>query len=162
MPINLEEDFYTLAQLGARPGDTVQSKFRQPRILPEGFENWKSGKSPIWTMIKRARDVSPVVTMSTIQGEEWHLLREMTGQLIPGNLGASAQKPSKYQRIIRGIKLDIYDLLVAWRVTCPATQHAIKKLMMPGERGAKDRLTDLQEARDSINRAIELEKEKRA
>lgn len=69
---------------------------------------------------------------------------------------APATAPSKYHRIIRGVTVDIYDMLVAWRVTCPATAHAIKKLMMPGQRGHKDLVADLKEARASIDRAIEL------
>lgn len=55
------------------------------------------------------------------------------------------------------IEIDIYDVLKAWNVTNPAIQHAIKKLLQPGERGHKDKLTDLREAGKSIDRAIELE-----
>lgn len=64
---------------------------------------------------------------------------------------------TKYTRNIRGVNLDVYDLLDAWRVGCPATQHAIKKLLMPGQRGSKDKLQDLKEAAEAIQRAIELE-----
>lgn len=52
--------------------------------------------------------------------------------------------------------IDVYDVLKAFGVVCPATQHAIKKLLMAGERGHKDKLTDLSEASDAITRAIEL------
>ena len=38
----------------------------------------------------------------------------------------------------------------------PATQHAIKKLLQPGDRGHKDKLTDLREALASIERAIQM------
>ena len=54
--------------------------------------------------------------------------------------------------------VDIYDVLQAWQVTNPAIQHAIKKLLQPGQRGHKTRAEDLQEALVSIERAIELEK----
>lgn len=64
---------------------------------------------------------------------------------------------SKYHRTIKGVTLDVYDVLQAWKVSNPATQHAIKKLLMPGTRGHKDTLQDLTEARQSIDRAIELE-----
>jgi hypothetical protein len=67
---------------------------------------------------------------------------------------------SKYHRIIHGKLMDVYDVLTAWQVTCPATAHAIKKLMMPGNRGHKGRLQDLREARDSIDRAIALASDK--
>lgn len=67
---------------------------------------------------------------------------------------------SKYHKKIRKETIDVYDVLVAFGVACPATQHAIKKLLMPGQRGAKDSLQDLHEAKQSIDRAIQLEAER--
>ena len=64
---------------------------------------------------------------------------------------------NKYQRKVPSTTIDIYDVLKAYQVTCPATQHAIKKLLQPGGRGHKDKLTDLREALASIARAIERE-----
>lgn len=55
---------------------------------------------------------------------------------------------------------DIYDVLHAFNVANPAVQHALKKLLCPGQRGAKGVLQDLEEARKSIVRAIELERQK--
>lgn len=66
---------------------------------------------------------------------------------------------SKYHKPIRGEVVDVYDVLMAFGVTNPATQHAIKKLLMPGQRGAKDTVQDLNEARQSIERAIQIEME---
>lgn len=63
---------------------------------------------------------------------------------------------NKYQRQVPSTTIDVYDVLKAWGVTCPATQHAIKKLLQPGDRGHKDKLTDLQEAMASVRRAIEM------
>lgn len=68
-------------------------------------------------------------------------------------------KPSKYNRPCKGVTLDVYDVLQAFAVTNPATQHAIKKLLCAGLRGHKDKMQDLTEALKSIERAIELEKE---
>ncbi len=65
---------------------------------------------------------------------------------------------NKYQREIKqGVYVDVYDVLKAFEVTNPATQHAIKKLLAGGKRGHKDLLQDLNEAHASISRAIELE-----
>lgn len=64
---------------------------------------------------------------------------------------------SKYSKRIGKEVVDVYDVLMAFNVTNPATQHAIKKLLMPGNRGHKDKLTDLKETYQSIARAIELE-----
>lgn len=55
------------------------------------------------------------------------------------------------------ITVDVYDVLKAFEVKCPAIQHAIKKLLCAGIRGHKGRRQDLAEARASIGRAIELE-----
>lgn len=77
-----------------------------------------------------------------------------------------AEKPqfnasgSKYLRDIRclvGGKADVYAVLDAFNVTCPARQHAIKKLLCSGIRGKGDVMQDLQEARDAIDRAIQME-----
>lgn len=64
---------------------------------------------------------------------------------------------NKYQRHVPSTTIDIYDVLKAWGVTCPAIQHAIKTLLQPGERGHKDKLTDLREALASVERAIQME-----
>jgi hypothetical protein len=68
---------------------------------------------------------------------------------------------NKYQRIVtdaigRCAHIDVYDVLAAFGVTCPARQHAIKKLLCAGQRGAKDELVDVVEARASIERALDL------
>jgi len=73
---------------------------------------------------------------------------------------------SKYHRTIRqtiagethgcSIVVDVYDVLRAFGVTCPAAQHAVKKLLCPGLRGAKSAEQDIEEAASSCRRAIEL------
>ena len=70
-----------------------------------------------------------------------------------------SQVSSKYQVNIKGTPCDVYDVLKAFDVRNPAIQHAIKKLLMPGRRGHKDKLQDLLEAKQSIVRAINLENE---
>jgi|GEM_PF-2426037 len=65
--------------------------------------------------------------------------------------------PNKYQRQVKGATVDVYDILKAWDVRNPAVQHAIKKLLQPGQRGHKDMLQDLREAGQSVARALELE-----
>lgn len=67
---------------------------------------------------------------------------------------------SKYTRTIRAEAIDVYDVLTAFDVRNPAVQHAVKKLLAPGQRGAKDVLTDLREAMQSIERAIQIEEER--
>jgi hypothetical protein len=64
--------------------------------------------------------------------------------------------PSKYHVECNGQMIDVYDVLKAFNVVNPATQHAIKKLLKGGQRGFKDVDKDYKEAIESIKRAIEL------
>ncbi len=67
---------------------------------------------------------------------------------------------SKYLRhmecLIDG-KADVYAVLEAFNVMCPARQHAIKKLLCSGIRGKGSVIQDLNEARDAIDRAIQMQ-----
>jgi hypothetical protein len=62
----------------------------------------------------------------------------------------------KYHVDCNGQMIDVYDVLKAFNVVNPATQHAIKKLLKCGQRGFKDVNKDYNEAIESIKRAIEL------
>ena len=85
---------------------------------------------------------------------------------VKSKINAELDKPviisaNKYEREIsdrqgNSATVDVYDVLKAFEVTCPATQHAVKKLLCSGIRGHKDLSTDLIEAKESIVRAIEL------
>jgi hypothetical protein len=73
---------------------------------------------------------------------------------------------SKYHRTITqtlcgdtcgcSVTIDVYDVLQAFGVTCPALQHAVKKLLCAGLRGGKSAEQDISEAANSCRRAIEL------
>lgn len=55
------------------------------------------------------------------------------------------------------LECDVYSVLKAFDVTCPARQHAIKKLLCSGIRGKGDAAQDLDEAYEAVGRAIQLE-----
>ena len=59
----------------------------------------------------------------------------------------------KYNRKIKGVTVDVYDVLKAFDVTCPALQHLIKKALCAGLRGHKNREQDLRDIVDSALRA---------
>ena len=68
---------------------------------------------------------------------------------------------SKYQKQFismdgKVFRADVYSVLEAFDVTCQARGHAIKKLLMPGQRGAKSEVQDLKEALASVSRAIDM------
>jgi hypothetical protein len=71
---------------------------------------------------------------------------------------ADIHSGSKYLRDVQlvGGKIDVYAVLVAFGVSCPARQHAIKKLLCAGLRGKGDELQDLRESIDAVRRAIEI------
>ena len=68
----------------------------------------------------------------------------------------AATNDSKYNRPCKGINIDVYDVLKAFNVTCPALQHLIKKALAVGQRGHKDASEDLKDILASAKRAIEL------
>lgn len=55
-------------------------------------------------------------------------------------------------------KIDVYAVIEAFDVRCPARQHALKKLLCAGIRGKGDCIQDLTETVDAVTRAIEMEK----
>ncbi|WPK20284.1 hypothetical protein [Salmonella phage SD-12_S18] len=66
----------------------------------------------------------------------------------------------KYRRVYRGQVFDVYDIIEMWQVTCPAIQHALKKILVPGKRGKNSTLADIKEAIDALIRAMELQEER--
>lgn len=52
--------------------------------------------------------------------------------------------------------VDVYLLLDLYKVHNAAVAHAVKKLLCSGQRGSKDQRQDLVEARDSIQRALDI------
>jgi len=64
---------------------------------------------------------------------------------------------NKYRREIKpGVWVDVYEVLNAFNVDCPAMAHAIKKCLAPGQRGAKSAKQDKKEAIASIERSIDM------
>jgi len=55
-------------------------------------------------------------------------------------------------------QIDVYAVLDAFKVWCPARQHAVKKLLCAGVRGKNNELDDLREAQDAVTRAIQMHK----
>ncbi|MEM7503376.1 MAG: hypothetical protein AAF417_15080 [Pseudomonadota bacterium] len=80
-------------------------------------------------------------------------------------MSAEKRSGSKYLRRLTPVPttdglVDVYSVLDGFDVTCPATAHAVKKLLCAGVRGKGDLTQDLHEARDAIDRAIEMELER--
>ena len=108
---------------------------------------------------KAARDELEDQFSSPEEDEAWQAAeRRMDIIGHNGGTGDHYEAPaSKYHVQIKGQWVDVYDILAAYNVTNPADAHAIKKMLYPGQRGAKDGIQDRREAIVSLQRAIELE-----
>lgn len=72
----------------------------------------------------------------------------------------NSEKYSHYYKDVSNLKvIDVYRVLSLFEVTNPCIQHAVKKLLCTGKRGQKDFLKDVVEARDTLNRFLEMEEE---
>lgn len=65
-------------------------------------------------------------------------------------------KPCPYEYI------DVYRVLELWKVSDPCLQHAIKKLLVAGDRGVKDIEKDVKEAIVTLNRWQQMQAEQKA
>jgi hypothetical protein len=63
---------------------------------------------------------------------------------------------------VASVEVDVYAVLEAFGVTCPARQHAIKKLLCAGLRSKGGELDDLQGAAAAVSRAIDIQARKGA
>lgn len=66
------------------------------------------------------------------------------------------RKHSHYFKFCPYEQLDPYGVLEVFGVTDQMVGHAIKKLLMPGERGIKDMEKDIDEAIDTLLRRREM------
>ena len=65
-----------------------------------------------------------------------------------------------YKKDVSHLKIvDVYRVLELFDVKSHAVGHAIKKLLLSGDRGAKDEAQDIQEAIDSLVRYQEMKNE---
>ena len=66
----------------------------------------------------------------------------------------------KYPHYFRSVahleKIDVYRVIDLFGVTDPCLQHALKKVMAAGQRGAKNARKDISEAIDSLSRKLEM------
>ena len=77
-----------------------------------------------------------------------------------GVVNPQYQNHNHYFKDVSNLKhIDVYRVLILFGVTDPCIQHAIKKLLCAGNRGAKDKTQDVQEAISSLLRYLEMQTE---
>ena len=93
------------------------------------------------------------------------MMMEYSVNYPPFSIGEYTQPPPpcKYDRVIndkydssKSVTVDVYGVLRAFAVTSHPVAHAIKKLLMPGQRGGKDYATDLREAVVAIQEELRV------
>ena len=75
----------------------------------------------------------------------------------------TANEQPKYGHYFKDVshlkKIDVYRVIDLWEITDPALQHALKKVLAAGKRGAKNQLQDVAEAIDSLVRFQDMQAE---
>lgn len=77
---------------------------------------------------------------------------------------AKLRKHSHYFKDVSHLtQIDVYRVCERFQIQDPsgAIQHAIKKILLPGQRGGKDREKDIREAIDSLERYLDMVNEDR-
>lgn len=140
--------------------------FKAVKMRPD---NWKEGEERMDPIGQNGNEGEHYAELLKRHENEIYEKMRREGKALEKIKEAEAKKAfedignnkSKYQREIkRGVLVDVYDVLSAFEVVNPAMQHALKKMLAPGKRGAKDTIQDMKEAIQSIERAIELENDK--
>lgn len=120
-------------------------------------------KANLWGLTKRFRVVDdrykPVGFVEHAVNDEAKKIQKEITSMLPGETIVPPSKPNKYHRQIIGmcgqrVTVDVYRVLHAFPTGLPEIDHAVKKLLAPSMRGAKDWITDLREAAQSIECAI--------
>lgn len=113
--------------------------------IPHIVRVWAKNRPADSYQLRRPKRVAAVVAEPiTDRGERY---RRTIVESLPG--------PSEG----KAITVDIADICEAFQLPYMLAQAA-KKIMLPGERGSKDRLKDLREAAWHINRQIQIEEAK--
>lgn len=104
-----------------------------------------------------------------------NIIRVSGDAMFNGTVKAAGGKPkNKYKRTIKTIDaydangkpvkidvdVDVYDVIRAYGVVSGPLQHALKKVLAPGQRGHKDTLQDLRDIIASVEREIEMQEGK--
>lgn len=80
--------------------------------------------------------------------------------IIERSESTELRKHSHYFKDVSNLqKIDVYRVLDLYEVTDPCVQHAVKKLLVAGKRGAKDQAKDIQEAIDTLTRWQDMQGE---
>lgn len=78
---------------------------------------------------------------------------------IPPKRSPADAFPHYYKKVGHLEHIDVYRVIQLFQVTDPCLQHAVKKLLVAGNRGHKDPIKDVQEAIATLERFLEMRSE---
>lgn len=119
---------------------------------------YKSGKPWKWydEEFKKWMDCSSVVDLDGFDNSLWQR-ESLNDKMATAEVARQEEKHSHYKKDVSHLSvIDVYRVLELYGVESHAVGHAIKKLLCGGQRGAKGRKQDIQEAIDSLNRELEM------
>lgn len=64
--------------------------------------------------------------------------------------------PHYYKDVTHLKQIDVYRIISLFELADPCLQHALKKVLAAGKRGAKDPKQDIKEAIDTLQRKLEM------
>lgn len=86
--------------------------------------------------------------------EKWQEHQTLKSETKPEN---ARTYPHYFKRLPRHTThVDVYRVITLFDVPAGPVDHAVKKLLCLGKRGGKNYRQDLTEARNSLNRALEM------
>jgi len=119
------------------------------------IKSGEAGAEVLWQ--RQPENQNPLDDVKWFEGD----LKVSNGYTI----GEDCNNDKKHSHYFKNVKhldyVDVYRVLDLFEVVDPCIQHAIKKLLCAGMRGAKNQPQDVQEAIDSLVRYQEMCKEDR-
>jgi oligoribonuclease (3'-5' exoribonuclease) len=74
-------------------------------------------------------------------------------------MSIAQQYPHYFKDVGNLNAIDVYRVIDLWGVSNPCLQHALKKILVAGNRGVKDQIDDIEEAIISLQRYLEMVEE---
>lgn len=99
------------------------------------------------------------VTEAELQSEFTKTTMSASREELVAGVPTARKHAHYFKDVSKFDEMDTYLFCRVWKVEdySGALHHAIKKIIDAGKRGNKDKLKDIKEAKDSLNRYLEIE-----
>mgnify|MGYP003404218765 CR=1 FL=1 len=88
---------------------------------------------------------------------ETHDYKIVDGILIRVDKEDKQQKHQHYKKDVKHLDyIDVYRIIELYELHDPCFQHALKKILVPGARGHKDLINDINDIIDTMQRKLEM------